>query len=43
MSDWRTAWTIIKLKVVRALLTPLLRWHTKRELKERNKEHDRAG
>jgi hypothetical protein len=37
MSRWTTAWTITKLKVVRAVLSPLLRWHIKREAKERNK------
>jgi hypothetical protein len=40
MSRWRLAWTITKLKVVRALLAPILRWHVKREAKIKNKEHD---
>jgi hypothetical protein len=39
-SEVSTAWTITKLKVVRALLAPLLKWHVKREAKIKNKEHD---
>jgi hypothetical protein len=34
------AWTIWKLRMVRQILTPILRWHVKREARIRNKEHD---
>jgi hypothetical protein len=43
VSRWRLAWTITKLKVVRAVLSPILRWHVKREAKAKNEEHDATG
>ena len=39
-SEISVAWTLTKLKWVRVLLAPLLKWHVKREVEKRNKEHD---
>ena len=30
----RVAWTIVKLKAVRVLLVPIVRWHVRREVKK---------
>ena len=30
----RVAWTILKLKVVRGVLAPILRWHIRQEVKK---------
>ena len=38
VSRWRVAWTILKLKVTRAVLAVLLRIHLRHELKKRDKD-----
>ncbi len=34
-SDWHVVWTILKLKAVRALLRPLLRFHVWYEMRRK--------
>ncbi len=36
-SDIRVAWTLTKLRWVRALLAPILKWHIRQEAKKTNK------